>query len=188
MIRFGKNRPNRWCRSHESLYMTEDIDEMTSTTSYLAQAIVEVNNGCWSYVGADAQSNITTNHPQVWCNGLRWYVSRYMFIRFFGAHRGGLELHHRCGNGWCVRPDHLVPIGHVQNMKIERKKWSVTWRRVVDKWLVSHNPRTPDDPVKANELSLFAAGVPVANQRRGHGYTMAQMLSQGRTRIRLRQP
>lgn len=177
VVRIGTNRPNRWCRSHEDLYMTSNPDEAASTIRYLGSEIESIGNGCWQYVGRDNREAGTTR-PVIWNDGLRYYVSRYLYVHFHGPHKGGRELHHRCGNSWCVRPGHLDPITPKANMRIERKVW--TWMRVLDKWLVKANPTQPTNPAKAAELSEFTAGLRQAPERRGQGFTLAQLFRRGR--------
>lgn len=157
VVRFGTNRPNRWCRSHEDRYQAEDIEETTSTIDYLSQAIRDCGDGCWEYVGRRASD---TDRPQIWCNGLRWYVTRFLYVYFHGPHRGGLELHHLCGRGDCVRPEHLMALTRKQNVRIEGQKF-FGLRRVTAHRMFTQ-VRIPKDPAMADELSAFTAGIPLA--------------------------
>lgn len=192
-VSLGKNREQSYCRSHEDRYLTDNPDGTASAITYLGQAIVDLGNGCWEYVGADNRDH-GTDRPQVWCAGLRWYVARFLYIRFFGPHKGGLELHHLCGRGTCVNPAHLRPLGPVTNKGIESKAWKWAWQRTVTKWSIGHSPRIPSDPDRAVELSEFTTGIPVRpilRRDRTEGtrpptFTLAQLLKAGRARMRLR--
>lgn len=192
-VSLGKNREKRYCRSHEDRYLTDNPDRTASAIAYLGQAIIDLGNGCWEYVGADNR-DYGTIRPQVWCDGIRWYVARFLYIRFFGPHKGGLELHHLCGRGTCVNPAHLRPLGPVTNKSIESKAWKWAWQRIVTKWSIGRLPRIPSDRNRAVELSEFTAGIPVRSilrRDRSEGtrpptFTFAQLLKAGRARMRIR--
>lgn len=191
-VRLGKNRDKSYCRSHEDRYLTDNSKGTASALAYLGQAIIDLGNKCWEYVGADNRDH-GTDRPQVWCDGLRWYVARFLYVRFFGPHKGGLELHHLCGRGTCVNPAHLRPIGPVTNKGIESKAWKWAWQRTVTKWRIAHEPRIPSAPERAVEFSEFTAGIPVHSilrrDRTGTSgpltFTLAQLLKSGRARMRL---
>lgn len=159
-VRIGKNRNPRYCRSHEDRYLSNNAVATDATLKYLQQAIVDLGNGCWHYVGADNRDR-GTKRPQIWCDGLRWYVSRFLYIRFFGPHKGNLELHHLCGRGTCVNPAHLTPVGAVRNRNIEGRSWYWTWQRVYSNWRISIEPNSPNDPVSSAELAEFQRKIPI---------------------------
>lgn len=167
VVRFGKNRERRYCRSHEGHYQTDNIAELTSTLDYLGQAIRDRGNGCWEYVGRDNRDE-GTDRPQVWCDGLRWYVTRFLYVYFYGTHKGRLELHHLCGRGDCVRPGHLMALTRKRNAEVEGRKFFGLRRYTLHKMF--QKERTPKDPAKAVELAEFTTGIPLAPNQFGVRY------------------
>ena len=59
-------------------------------------------------------------------NGRTEYVHRWVWEFFNGFLRGDQEIHHRCTNRACFRPDHLEATTRLKNMREMNKR---LWRR-----------------------------------------------------------
>lgn len=114
-VHLGKKRSRRYCRSHEDRYLTDAPKRRDGALAELAQRITFDNIGklnCWMEAGELGRATIEVN-------GLRWVAIRYLWTVFYGPHRGGLQLHHVCGNGWCLNPSHCEPTTGTMNQEIE---------------------------------------------------------------------
>jgi hypothetical protein len=72
------------------------------------RSIPEPNTGCWiwlNYLGCRGQYGHFRNN----------LASRASFIAFNGYDPIGLDVDHICHNSWCVNPDHLQAITHLEN-------------------------------------------------------------------------
>lgn len=115
VVRLGKKRNRRWCRSHEDRYLSDAPKRRDAALAELAQRIAFDNIGdinCWMVDG-------DLGRPTIEVDGLRWVAVRFLWTAFYGSHRGGLQLHHVCGNGWCVNPSHCWPMTRKFNDEIE---------------------------------------------------------------------
>ncbi|WP_193078995.1 hypothetical protein [Brevibacterium aurantiacum] len=85
---------------------------------------VHAEVGCWEYAGRLQYTG--KSRASVYSDGLKWQVARFLYVWYFGGHRGGKELHHYCGSPWCVHPGHLVSVSGKQNRLIEsgEKPWT----------------------------------------------------------------
>lgn len=116
-VRLGKKRTRRYCRTHEDRYLSDAPQRRDGALTELAQRITFDNIGginCWMIDG-------DIGRPTIEVNGLRWVAVRFLWTVFYGPHRGGLELHHVCGNAWCVNPSHCWPTTGKLNREIERR-------------------------------------------------------------------
>lgn len=115
VVRLGKKRPRRYCQSHSIRYLTDAPKRRDGALAELAQRITFDNIGklnCWMEAGELGRATIEVN-------GLRWVAVRYLWIVFYGQIRGGLQLHHVCGNSWCLNPSHCEPTTGTMNQEIE---------------------------------------------------------------------
>lgn len=115
-VRLGTKRTRRYCRSHEDRYLTNKPKRTEAALAEVAGRITHDNIGsinCWMIDG-------DIGRPNVKVDGLRWRVVRFLWTVFYGTHHGNLELHHVCGNGWCVNPSHCWPVGRKLNKQIEQ--------------------------------------------------------------------
>jgi hypothetical protein len=68
--------------------------------------------GCWAWIGAATA-----------CYGTFWIDTKYVpayragYELLVGPIPDGLELDHLCKNPNCVRPDHLEPVTHRENVR-----------------------------------------------------------------------
>ncbi len=68
---------------------------------------------CWDWVGAKQN----TGYGQFW-NGARMQAAhRASYETLVAPIPAGLEIDHICRNRSCVRPDHLEPVTHQENMR-----------------------------------------------------------------------
>lgn len=71
------------------------------------------NEGCWLWT-----SNLAdTGYGRFYYRGKLRLAHRFVYEHFRGAITCGLELDHLCRNRNCVRPDHLEPVTHQENMR-----------------------------------------------------------------------
>ncbi|WP_262776888.1 hypothetical protein [Brevibacterium permense] len=166
VVRFGQKRDGpRFCRTHEQGYQTENVDELESSLDYIADNTAEVGElGCWQYRGTQPNGYVPSpdddrTRTKLLSNGLNWLAHRFLYVYFFGGHRGDRELHHLCRVPACVRPGHLVPVTGAYNRWIESDDPDAVQQRELDRKRIKHDPERPDDPAKADELDRFAARI-----------------------------
>lgn len=115
VVRLGKKRTRRYCPSHSDRYLTDAPKRTEGALAELAQRIAFDNIGdinCWMVDG-------DLGRPTIEVDGLRWVATRFLWTAFYGSIRGGLQLHHVCGNGWCVNSAHCWPMTRKLNDEIE---------------------------------------------------------------------
>lgn len=69
-------------------------------------------HSCWEWIGAKNDQGYGQFHK----DGKTTYAHRWMYERDVGAIPDGLELDHLCKNPGCVRPSHLQPVTHQENV------------------------------------------------------------------------
>ena len=74
---------------------------------------VLVDDGCWHWTGA-RQSD---GYGSFQRSGQTRLAHRAMYELFVGDIPEGLELDHLCRDRGCVRPDHLEPVAHLENVR-----------------------------------------------------------------------
>ncbi|WP_373458014.1 HNH endonuclease [Sinomonas atrocyanea] len=87
-------------------------------------------------------------YPTFTANGLKWYAHRWAYAYFIGPHRARQELDHVCGIELCVRPDHLFPVGHKENIRLRDRRLYLP-----DAWITPRNYRRVWTP-RADEFAL----------------------------------
>ena len=68
---------------------------------------------CWRWTGTRDRSG----YGQMKYQGRRPGAHRVSYELFVGPVPEGLELDHLCRSPECVRPDHLEPVTHAENMR-----------------------------------------------------------------------
>ena len=72
----------------------------------------EPMSGCWLWAGSGSRyGSIGTGGR----GGKKLQAHRWAYERYRGPIPDGLELDHLCRNTWCVNPQHLEPVTHVEN-------------------------------------------------------------------------
>lgn len=69
-------------------------------------------NGCWEWVG----TTVSSGYGHIWVNGKHAMSHRHVYELHRGPIPPGLNLDHLCRNRKCVRPDHLEPVTHRENV------------------------------------------------------------------------
>ena len=96
---------------------------MSKTTKPTAQTPLDVVDrrfwirvqplgACWVWTGAKVWG-----YGVIGFNGKQWKAHRYAYTRVVGPIPEGLELDHLCRTRSCVRPDHMEPVTHAENMR-----------------------------------------------------------------------
>lgn len=73
----------------------------------------EAPDGCWIWTGPTAGKG----YGQTTTKGTRVYVHRLSYMAHVGPIPEGLEIDHLCRTPLCVRPDHLEPVTHAENVR-----------------------------------------------------------------------
>lgn len=76
-------------------------------------ANVVKTDGCWEWVG---KSKHELGYGRIRHNGRRMGAHKFLWESLNGPVPEGKELDHLCRNPKCVRPDHLEPVTHRENM------------------------------------------------------------------------
>lgn len=117
-----------WCNAHYLRWLRRGdpcIDEavcdtarITGTPQEQFWAKVAVSDGCWTWTAATDRDGYGkfTDHS----NGRRMHAHRFAYELLVGEVPEGLELDHLCRNRACVRPDHLEPVTHLENVRRSR--------------------------------------------------------------------
>lgn len=88
---------------------------------------VEKTEGCWLWTGAStARQN--GRYGQLRWDGRTRNAHKVSYELFVGPVPEGLELDHLCRVTLCVRPDHLEPVTHRENMWRSPRPNYVAWR------------------------------------------------------------
>jgi hypothetical protein len=70
---------------------------------------VQITDTCWLWTGP-------LNHSGYGANGGK-AAHRVVYLRLVGPIAAGMELDHLCRVRHCVRPDHLEPVTHSENVR-----------------------------------------------------------------------
>lgn len=68
------------------------------------------DEGCWEWEGPRDRHGYGRH-------GSRGLAHRIVYVALVGPVPEGLELDHLCRNPTCVRPDHLEPVTHAENVR-----------------------------------------------------------------------
>lgn len=154
-VKFGASRTRRYCRRHEQGYMSDRAEQTQATLEHLTRVVTIRNNGCWQYM---EDWGALADRPTISSGGLKWLVLRWLYVWYYNGHEGHLELHHVCGNRWCVHPGHVTPVTGPRNRAIEHPLNEDDYLDVVLEAVdIGSAPIWPTDPAKAAGLDWFAA-------------------------------
>jgi len=87
--------------------------------------IVRQASGCWLWSGSLDEKGygyFRLAGPETTAKNVR--AHRWAWQRINGPVPAGLELDHKCRNRNCVRPSHIEPVTHLENMR--RGRWAMT--------------------------------------------------------------
>jgi hypothetical protein len=90
-----------------------------------ARVMENEDTGCWEWVGSVKPNG----YGAFWTKGddrKRWNAHRLVYTLLVGGIPDGLELDHLCRVRHCVRPDHLEPVTHVENIRRSPFKGGLT--------------------------------------------------------------
>ena len=79
-------------------------------------ARVQKGDGCWEWTGKVA----TTGYGRIKIDGREHGAHRVAYRLAFGEIPEGLQVHHRCENRRCVRPEHLEAVTIRTNVLLGR--------------------------------------------------------------------
>lgn len=74
---------------------------------------VEKSTGCWNWTGGLGSSSKRPMYQNK-------YSHRWLYEQVVGSIPDGLELDHTCKNKMCVRPEHMEPVTHAENIRRAR--------------------------------------------------------------------
>lgn len=116
----------------------ESWDYPGMVTALLNKVTIEGPHRCWVYPTTD-QSGYSTVH---WTNS---NLYRLVLEVKHGAPLGSQVAHHACGTRACVRPEHLQPVTHAQNIAemLQRRSYKDFIAECLDA-IAGYNP---DDPL-----------------------------------------
>lgn len=83
---------------------------------------LRIGNGCWEWAGAKSGHGYAVIYSG---GGKSLLGHRVVYELVCGSIPDGLEIDHLCRNRSCVRPDHLEPVTHAENIRRTGpfKKW-----------------------------------------------------------------
>lgn len=73
---------------------------------------------CWIWNGT---SKNKIGHASVWIGGREFSAHRRMYEQSVGPIPEGLQIDHLCCQPSCVRPEHLEPVTHAENLRRQSK-------------------------------------------------------------------
>lgn len=83
---------------------------MSHTERFLTK--VDMTGGCWLWTNSTTEDG----YGQFYADNRRFLAHRWLYAQFVGPVPDGLELDHRCRVPSCVRPSHLEPVTHRENV------------------------------------------------------------------------
>jgi HNH endonuclease len=75
---------------------------------------VQKTDGCWLWTGAITQNG----HGQFGNDSVVVYAHRFAYEELVGEIAPGHVLHHKCLNGHCVNPEHLVEMTQSDHIRL----------------------------------------------------------------------
>jgi hypothetical protein len=111
---------------------------------------VRRTEGCWYWLGADNGRG----YGQFF-DGRRVYAHRWVYEYFVGPIPPGLHIDHLCRVPACVRPSHLEPVTHAENLR--RGEWGATseWKRTKTHCIHGHE-YTPENTMVQSDTGYRA--------------------------------
>jgi hypothetical protein len=94
-------------------------------------------NACWAWIGKRNKQG----HPRFYFNNRIGLAHRFAYEEWIGDIPVGWDLHHVCGNPWCVNPSHLKPLPHGAHTKYHAPMIQHPTRE----YCIRGHPLTPDN-------------------------------------------
>lgn len=79
---------------------------------------VDTSGECWIWQSV----TMAAGYGKFKIGGRMAYAHRVAWVLTHGEILDGFDVHHKCGNQRCVRPDHLESLSHVEHMSIRTPK------------------------------------------------------------------
>lgn len=110
------------------------MSRMLSIEDLLARTVAHPDTGCMLWEGATTGETVSgktgRGYPRIWFNGRAYMVHRLVLELLRGRKlRRNQHVDHRydmgCRFRLCIRPEHLEPCGHKENMRRRDRKRKV---------------------------------------------------------------
>lgn len=79
---------------------------------------VDTSKDCWEWQGYRNEGGYGCLAPGSRRDRVSWLAHRYSYTVFVGPIEPGNQIHHKCGNPSCVRPDHLMSVTAAEHTRL----------------------------------------------------------------------
>jgi len=143
----SRSRSRGWCNSHYQRWLNHGdptagrASRPRSTPEERFWSKVDKSEGCWEWTSTKLTGE-RGGYGRFWFDGAQRLSHRFSYELVVGPIPDGMSIDHACHNRGCVRPDHLRPATHkqnVENLAAGRKNNAsgvrgVSWARNERKW------------------------------------------------------
>lgn len=139
-----KGKPKPFYRSHRPKpFVNKGGRRVASGPKYIEDPVT----GCWNWLG----SLDGCGYGSLSRDGAQHRAHVYYYEREHGKVPDGLELDHKCHNRKCIRPSHLEPVTHLENVR-RGDATKLTREQVVD-IILSYGKMSHHDVAKKYAIS-----------------------------------